>query len=238
MEAGAEGKTPGQALELKIFTWGSCRRGHVYVIDVESGRRYNLADYTQKSGEGELRLPFLRGRFVNEDSRKNLRRTVWIHGSTRPAVVWYTGRGSCNPKSAFSEAWLVAGSAITPLEVRRGVSEEVVDNGSEKYRAVFDVVYVETPYGRVVLDKVFRQRAETLEVVKIPVEVAYSSSKRRLAVAGKTYYIREELKKRGFRWDGVYQYWYVDNIGEEEARRLVEWLKGVDKVAIEREVWL
>jgi hypothetical protein len=233
-----QNQNPAQtpALQLRIFTWGSCRRGHVYVYDIESGKRFDLYYYTQKSGEGELKLPVLHGRFLNEDSRKNLHRTVYIHGSTRPVVVWYTGRESCNPKSAFDDAWLIIGSSITPLEVKNETAEEVVDNGSERYKAAFDVTFVETPYGRVVLDKVFRHAIETLEVTKIPVEIAYSSSRKRLVVSGKTYHVKEMLKKMGFKWDGAY--WYRDAVDVEEAKRVVEEVKKLDKVVIERELWL
>jgi hypothetical protein len=231
-----ENPAQNPALQLRIFTWGSCRRGNAYVIDIESGKRFDLYYYTQRSGEGELRLPILHGRFLNEDSNKNLHRTVYIHGSTRPVVVRYFGRESCNPKSAFDEAWLIIGSTITTLEIKREVVEEVVDNGSERYRAAFDVTYVETPYGRVVLDKNFKHAIETLEVTKIPLEIAYSSQKKRLVVSGKTYHVKDMLKKMGFRWDGAY--WYRDAVDVEEAKRVVEELKKIEKVVIERELWL
>mgnify|MGYP001772552453 CR=1 FL=1 len=85
-------------LQLKIFTWGSCRRGYAEII---WPRRIDLAVLTSKDGKHTVEIDEAIIEYENYDSRKNMHRDVTIKAKN-PIIVRYHGRESCNSKSALT----------------------------------------------------------------------------------------------------------------------------------------
>ena len=53
--------------------------------------------------------------------------------------------------------------------------------------------------------------------------------KKRYKITGKTYEIKDTLKRLGYRWHGVNKYWYIDtDLGREDFR--ISWFKGNTEV--------
>ncbi len=230
----AEERTSGERkpiLEIKLNTSGSCQFSFADIIDIGSGGKHDLVHFTRYSN-GRLPFDFINAEYVNNDSRKNVHRAVYIYGTSRPVIVYVYGAGSCNPKSKFEEAYLIEGNNVEKLEVKKEEAAEVVDNENEKYRAAFLVTYVDTKHGRVVINKEFIRVLETLDVKKIPLTVVYDNNRNLLVVSGKTFHIKDRLKALGFKFGGSDWSMKVD---KEHVKSVVEEIKKIPKVIVMNE---
>jgi len=193
----AQGNEP--KLELELFTWGSCKHGRASII---WPRVLDLVRVTGSPGRHVAELEEAIIEYENHDSRRNIHRRVFIRAK-RPIIVRHYGSGSCNPNSAFDYVYLVTPDSITELEVREGSASFEEYGGKEV--VTYLVRYVSAPDGsNVVLDRVqVLERRVNYDRLQVRVHVDGGNA----IVEGDTYYVRDVLRKYGFKWDGDRRAW-------------------------------
>jgi vacuolar-type H+-ATPase subunit E/Vma4 len=218
-------QTPPQAqLEVDLFTWGSCKRGYAAII---WPRYIDLSKITGKEGKHTVETDEVIIEYENHDSRKNMNRDVTIKAK-KPIIVRVYGRGSCNPKSAFDEVYLVTPEKVEKIEpMEKQMTFEEYDG---KETATYIVKYIKTPDGQdLILEKV-QEVERKISYEKMTVKIQKEDEK--VVVLGDTYHIRDRVKKYGFKWSEVKHAW-VSN-GNTDVVGLVRELRELGvKVEVE-----
>ena len=198
----AQGNEP--KLEVELFTWGSCKHGSASII---WPRVLDLVRVTGSPGRHVVELEEAVIEYENHDSRRNIHRRVFIRAK-RPIIVRHYGSGSCNPNSAFDYIYLVTPDSVTELDVQEGSASFEEYGGREV--VTYLVRYVTAPGGgRVVLDRVqVLERRVNYDRLQIRVHVDGENA----IVNGDTYYVKDVLRKYGFKWDGGRRAW-VGGVG-------------------------
>ena len=195
-------------LEVELFTWGSCRRGGASII---WPRVLDLVRVTGSPGRHVVEFEDVVIEYENHDSRRNIHRRVFIRAK-RPIIVRHYGSGSCNPKSAFDYIYLVTPDGITELEVQEGSASFEEYGGREV--VTYLVRYVNAPDGgRVILDRVqVLERRVNYDRLRVRVHLDGGNA----IVEGDTYYVKDILRKYGFKWDGDARAW-VGGVGNVDS---------------------
>jgi translation elongation factor P/translation initiation factor 5A len=197
---------------FEIFTWGSCREGNPYII---YPIKRNLSPLTSTKGEHEVVVNSIaRIKYYNYDSSRNKHRIVEFVEVKHPIIVHYDVSWSCNRHEDF--VFLVTPEGFKKLNVQ----EEVVEVENDKFREMWKKIYVEYNGNKIIL----REVRIWSELIKEKLVVRVSESNGRVLVYGDTYYIKDDLKKHGFRWDGWEKAWFTETMSKE---RVIEIVKGL-----------
>ncbi len=195
-----------------IWSWGSCGRGYV---DVIHPIKMPLTQLTSGRG-GRVKTELFVIEYVNNDSRKNYHRKLRFVDVTQPIIVRNYGAGSCNPKSAFDNVYLVFkdNDGNIKIEELKDIEEEVITETSEdgKYQMMFKVKYVTFNNNKIVINKTMLNRKK----VKLTVKLVIEGNK--ILANGDTYELREWFKQHKFKFDGSKKVWVLNVNGNVEEK--------------------
>jgi translation elongation factor P/translation initiation factor 5A len=195
---------------FQIFTWGSCREGNLYII---YPAKRNLSKFTIVKGEHEVVVDSIaKIRYINQDSSRNKRREVEFVEVKQPVVVHYDVSWSCNSHEDF--VFLVTPEGFKKLDVQ----VEVVERENGKFRETWRRLYVVYNNDKVVI----RETKVGEELVREKLIVTVKAVGNRTIVYGDTYHIKDELKKRGLRWDAEEKVWYTESRERERVAEIIK----------------
>jgi hypothetical protein len=197
--------------DFAIWSWGSCGRGYVDVIHPV---KLPLTRLTDGHG-GRVKTDLFVIEYVNNDSRKNYHRKLRFVDVFQPIIVRNYGAGSCNPKSAFDNVYIVyKDNNEIKIEELKNIEEEVITETSEdgKHQTMFKVKYVIFNSSKIVISKTMLDKKKIKLIVKLTIE---GNS---ITVNGDTYEIKEFLKQRKFRFDPNRKVWVLSVNGNVEDK--------------------
>jgi len=191
----------GEAPELVIFTWGSCRRGYLEIIHP---RRIDLAHWTRREGVHEVEIPGIcRIRYENSDSSKNIRRYVEIVDVYTTMIIRNHGRESCG--HGFERIYMVGKKDGRVVYEAPAVKTEVAVEDRGKYRVTVEKRYVEVDNTKAYIDTSVLEKEVCMEKLKVTLKKLND----KVAASGDTYHVKEKLKELGFKWDPVGKVWHA-----------------------------
>jgi hypothetical protein len=198
--------------DFAIWSWGSCGRGYVDVIHPV---KLPLTRLTDGRG-GRVKTDLFVIEYVNSDSRKNYHRKLRFIDVFQPIIIRNYGAGSCNPKSAFDNVYLVFkdNDGNIKIEELKDIEEEVITETSEdgKYQITLKAKYIVFNGNKIVINKTILDKKKIKLIVKLTVEG------NNITVNGDTYDIKDFLKQRKFRFDPNRKVWVLSVNGNVEDK--------------------
>ena len=239
---------------LHYDTWGSYGQ---HVLDVAVLRDGTVVDprklkYPYEKGiEKEVKLP--NGVTIiakQKDSNKNAHKIVKV--PKHEVLVVYSIEKNSSKMYPFLE---IVSDDVESAEVKVREEVEEKDGGNKKYRFFYDVKYVEVVLKdgkkmEVPIEKIHTKTESELTgkpVVEITAEFRRMNDNGKEVVAlvmhaaGDTYYVKENLKKLGFKWSGSSWFRTISGITMDEAEKtlkaVTDGLSNVAEVTVKRWVW-
>jgi hypothetical protein len=132
------------------------------------------------------------------------------------------------------------------IEERERISHEIIVKdkvlrltGREEFYKIINEIKEEKENKRKQKEEELKNEIDILDEDNIPgsrknlhyehsLGIRYSQKDNKIKVVGRTYDIKEELKKAGFRWDGNGKYWYID-YSEGNLQKAVDIVRKYDK---------
>jgi len=201
-QAPAAGEKAAQpAPELVIFTWGSCRRGHLEIV---YPKRINLVAWTRREGVHEIEIPNIcKIKYENRDSSKNLHRYVEIVDVYTTMVIRNYGSRSCGHD--FERIYIVRKENGRIVYETPVIKTEVAVEDRGKYKITLEKRYVEVNGVKAYIDASELEKEVCTEKLKVTLK----KQNDRIIAAGDTYHVKEKLKEHGMKWDSVSKTWYA-----------------------------
>jgi cellobiose-specific phosphotransferase system component IIB len=186
-------------LSYNIYTYGSTESENVQII---YPKWVDLVRWTRFRGENDVVIPDLvKIHYKNEDSNKNLGRTVDIEEIYSPIVIRDYGKKRGEP---FSHVYLVYPNG-KGVELEQ--KSETVEEQDGKYNVIKQKYYVEVNGEKVY----FAERELERELAPEKLKVIVRSDGRKVLVFGDTYPIKDKLKAMGARWDPINKIWFFSD---------------------------
>jgi hypothetical protein len=200
---------------IEMYTWGSCRKGYLEII---YPKRIKLVYYTSRKGEYITEIPGLaKIKVWNHDSNKNIHREVEFIDVYQPLIIYYYGATSCS--SSFDQVFVVEKAGNDVVFRRLEVQEEFEEREAGKYRDTIKREFVVYNNQKLVLSETVIRSELIMEKLVIRVKADGDA----VYVNGDTYFIKEQLKKLGFKWNPDAKVWFststeVESVVEEIKR--------------------
>jgi hypothetical protein len=194
-------KAAQSAPELVIFTWGSCRRGHLEIV---YPRRIDLRAWTRREGIHEVEIPGIcKIKYENRDSSKNLHRYVEIVDVYTTMVIRNYGSESCGHD--FERIYIVRKENGRIIYETPVIKTEVAVEDRGKYRVTIEKRYVEVNGVKAYIDASELEKEVCIEKLKVTLKKLND----KVVATGDTYHVKEKLKEHGMRWDPVSKAWHA-----------------------------
>jgi translation elongation factor P/translation initiation factor 5A len=204
---------------FQIFTWGSCREGNLYIM---YPTKRNLSKFTIAKGKNEVMIDSIaKIRYINQDSSRNKHREVEFVEINQPIIVHYDVSWSCNSHEDF--VFLVTSEGFKKLDVQ----VEVVERENCKFRETWKRLYVVYNNDKIVI----RETKIHEELIREKLIVIVKVLGNRVVVHGDTYFIKDDLKKHGLRWDAESKVWYTETMHRDGVAEIIKGL-GVQVVVV------
>jgi len=199
---------------IEMFTWGSCRRGYLEIL---YPKKVKLDYYTNKRGEYVVDVNGLaKVKVHNRDSNKNMHREVEFIDIYQPLLVRYHGARSCS--TFFDHVFAVEKVDSDIIFRKLSIQEEFEEREVGKYRQTIKREFVEYNHQKLVISESTIRSELIMEKLVIRVKANGDT----VYTDGDTYFIKEHLKKMGFRWSPDAKMWLIESV---DANSIIEEIK-------------
>jgi len=162
----------------------------------------DLEKYTRFEGEHEVEVKGIKIWYVNNDSRKNIKREIEIVKVNEPIIVRYFGNASCS--ESFEDVYLVYmdGDKTKMKMLEPQIEYQEIEN--EREITVYAIKYVIHNGEKVIVSQ------KKIETRRKPM-ISVKTENNMIYISGDTYNIRDKLKAMGFKWDPSTKTWYRES---------------------------
>ena len=199
---------------FEMFTWGSCRKGY---LDILYPKRIKVEYYTNKRGEYVVDVNGLaKVKVYNRDSSKNMHRDIEIIDISQSLVLRYYGARSCS--TSFDYVFLVMKEDGDIVFKKLEIQEEFEEKEVGKYKQTIKREFVVYNNQKLILSETVIRSELIMEKLTIKLKVNGDT----VYVGGDTIFIKEHLKKMGFRWSPDAKMWLIESV---DANSIIEEIK-------------
>jgi len=212
-----------EEVELRYDTWGSFGQYKKTTAVLVDG---NLVDpetfLSNANGERSVVFHGIKLRVIQNNSRKNVHITVVLPKKDIVAVI-----SEIKTSGGLTRDIQGQGELITQEEV-----QELTSN-NKKYKICYCVCYyVNTNLNiKVELERT-KKEVESELVGKPQITIVNYRAGKIIGAQGDTYYLRDELKRLGFKWDGLGKVWLKQYNSEDEINQVVKQLQELAEVKV------
>jgi len=212
-----------EEVELRYDTWGSFGQYAKTRAVLVNGKLVDPETFlSNMKGERTVVCDGITLTVVERSSRKNAHITVVLPREAVVAVV-----SEIKTTGGLRREIQGEGELVHEEEVR-----ELTSN-NKKYKILYNVCYyVNTNLNiKVELERT-RKEVESELVGKPQITIVNYRAGKIIGAKGDTYYVKDQLKRLGFTWDGLGKVWVKQYASEDEINQVVKQLEGLAEVKV------
>ena len=212
-----------EEVELRYDTWGSFGQYIKTRAVLASGKLVDPETFLDNTnGERSVTFDGIKLTVVERNSRKNAHIRIILPKKAIVAVVSEIKTSGGLRRNIQGEGELVYEEEV----------QELTSN-NKKYKICYDVCYyvnkrlnIKTELERT------KKNIESELIGKPQITIVNYKGGKIIGAQGDTYYLRDQLKKLGFRWEGLGKVWVKQYASEDEINQVVKQLQELAEVKV------